>query len=70
MEPQPGDLPQGLEIFMNILVFSIPFVVLLFAYITGKITGKDTGSASRPSRASTCPTCLPSPPRKWSSAAW
>ena len=40
MEPQPGDLPQGLEIFMNILFFSIPFVVLLFAYITGKITEK------------------------------
>ena len=40
MEPQPGELPQELEIFMNILVFSIPFVVLLFAYITGKITEK------------------------------
>ena len=80
MEPQPGDLPQGLEIFMNILVFSIPFLVLLVAYVAGKMprnaitpastNGKDTGSASRPSRASTCPTCLPSPPRKWSSAAW
>ena len=37
MEPQPGDLPQGLEIFMNILVFSIPFLVLLVAYVAGKI---------------------------------
>ena len=40
MEPQSGDLPQGLEIFMNILFFSIPFVVLLFAYITGEISEK------------------------------
>ena len=38
MEPQSSELPQGLEIFMNILFFSIPFVVLLFAYITGKVT--------------------------------
>ena len=40
MEPQPGELPQGLEIFMNILFFSIPFLLLLLAYITGKITEK------------------------------
>ncbi len=40
MEPQPGDLPQGLEIFMNILVFSIPFLVLLVAYVAGKIAEK------------------------------
>ena len=40
MEPQPGELPQGQEIFMDILIFSIPFLVLLLAYITGKITEK------------------------------
>ena len=36
MEPQPGELPQGLEI----LIFSIPFLVLLLAYITGKVIEK------------------------------
>ena len=40
MEPQPGELPQGLEIFINILVFSIPFLVLLVAYVAGKIAEK------------------------------
>ena len=40
MEPQSGDLPQGLEIFMNILVLSIPFLVLLVAYVAGKIAEK------------------------------
>ena len=50
MEPQPGDLPQGLEIFMNILFFSIPFVVLLFAYITGKITEDDLYANLDPKR--------------------
>ena len=66
MEPQPGDLPQGLEIFMNILPFSIPFLVLLLAYITGKVTEKRhyasiheregaLGSTSRPSPAKHLP---------------
>ena len=34
MEPQPGELPQGLEILIwNFLeIFSIPFLVLLLAY--------------------------------------
>ena len=40
MEPQPGDLAQGLEMFMSILFFLIPFLVLLFAYFTGKIAEK------------------------------
>ena len=37
METQPDDLPQGLEMIMSILFFLIPFLVLLFAYFTGKI---------------------------------
>ena len=40
MEPQPSELSQGLEIFIDILFVSIPFLLLLLAYITGKVTEK------------------------------
>jgi len=40
MESEYGELSQGLEVFLDILFISIPFLVLLLAYVTGKIAEK------------------------------
>ena len=40
MEPEYGEISQGLAIFLDSLFISIPFLVLLLAYVTGKIAEK------------------------------
>ncbi|MBC8244337.1 MAG: heavy metal-binding domain-containing protein [Verrucomicrobia bacterium] len=40
MESEYGEMSQGMEIFLDILFLSIPFLVLLLAYVTGKIAEK------------------------------
>jgi len=40
MEPQSGEVAQGMAVFMNWLFFIIPFLLLLIGYLSGRIAEK------------------------------